>query len=711
MPKYSIIIPTYSNLEHLKPCLESVIETSIDPEIIVVDNGSFDGTSAYLAFMHERYAHFLKIISLDTNKGYAGAINVGMKEAKGIYLICLNDDVLTTPKWNLFLSEAMEENSDGLAKIGIISPRTNYAVSHCCITEEESQYLGDPWGLANMRRSQFGKQVSIVPWVPGFAMMIRRELLEKIGSFDERYFPGGFEDNDLCARAWNVGYRTGVAEGVFVVHKGSQTFNRFYPQMNIGLNNLPVYLEKWRALRPEKQNIALASYIPNPSPERIDKIHALAKKLDAIPILEIGKEDQSSISEEREKQKEEIAIDALLSKAHEMDMDWIFFADPDDGLDPFLIADKLRQLTCSIDPLATIYAFPMFKIYQDFYDPRSCSFTARLFKLLPHRKNLQSLLRDAPLAKQVPFRITEPLDFTKIPVVELRPYFDDHQITACMIAKDEADRIDTFFFKHSHLFHDIIVMDTGSIDGTMERLKGWPVQAINDGSFRDFSSARNKVIEGVKTPWIMHLDWDEELIPDPGFFLQVHHPNLQGYFAQILSFMPQGKPSQTENIRLFRNKKEIQYKGMVHESVLESIIDRGQNVQVADFFKINHFGYLKSVDRIQGKLDQYERLLLEEIAQDPFRARPYYDLALHYINEGNSAKGREYFRRAIILKSDLLLPRKELAFEFLEASYKEFSYVAQGGTSNGFLTNLCKKAVSILGQIYEPRIRVGNPNG
>ena len=708
MPRYSIIIPTYSNLENLKPCLESVIETSIDPEIIVVDNGSFDGTSAYLNFLHERYAHFLKIISLDTNKGYSGAINAGMKEAKGSYFICLNDDVITTPKWNLYLSEAMEEHSRDLGPIGIISPRTNYAVSHCCITEEETKYLGDPWGLASMRHQQFGKEISIVSWVPGFAMMLRRELIEKIGGFDERYFPGGFEDNDFCARAWHAGYRTAIAEGTFVIHKGSQTFKRFYPQNKIGLNNLSVYLEKWRGLQSKKQTIALGYYDSKPSPERLDKIQGLAERLDAILLLE--KDEDILLDKADEKIKEEMAINKLLTRAHELEIDWILFAEADDNFDPYLTADRLQELMNPLDPLITIYSFPLFKLYQDFYDPQTHSFSIRLFKLLPHRKTLQSLLKDAPTARILPFRITELLDLDIKDITTLKPYFADHQITACMIARNEEAHIDKFLFMHSHLFHDLIIMDTGSIDNSVERLNHWSVEVINDGSFLDFSSARNKLLDRVKTPWIMHLDWDEELLLEQDYFFQVHNPVVQGYFIQILSYMPQSKPSQTENIRLFRNKPEIRYQGKVHESVLESIIDRNENVQMNNYFKINHYGYLKSVDRIQQKLEQYEELLYEEINQDPFRARPYYDLALHYINEGNNIKGRECFRKALVLKPDLLLPHKELAFEFLEASYKEFLRVAQTGQPDSFLTSLCKKAVQVLGQIYEPRIRIGNPN-
>jgi GT2 family glycosyltransferase len=364
LPKYSIIIPTYSNLENLKPCLESVIETSIDPEIIVVDNGSFDGTSAYLEFMHKRYAHFLKVITLDTNKGYAGAINIGIKEARGLYIVSLNDDVITTPKWNLYLSEAIESYGVEYGKIGIISPRTNYAASHCLINEEESRYLGDPWGLAGKIHQQFGKAISVAPWVPGFAMMIRRELIENIGGFDERYFPGGFEDNDFCTRAWHAGYRTAVAEGVFVLHTGSVTFKRFYPEMNIGLNNLSIYLKKWRESH-SIQSVVLASYLKDPSAEAIQKIQALADSLGTDLLLEVEK-NKVKTSAKSEKESETEGINKLLTRAHDTDADWIFFVDSCDDLDSGFTAQKLRELINAPDPLATIYAFPLFKIYQNF---------------------------------------------------------------------------------------------------------------------------------------------------------------------------------------------------------------------------------------------------------------------------------------------------------------------------------------------------------
>ena len=113
----SIIIPSYNQVGYLKQCIESIREnTDLSYEIIVVDNASTDGTADYLRGLGSQ----VRSRVLETNRGFAGAINVGMMMAKGKTLLLLNNDTLVTKFWLGNMLSCL--NSDPM--IGMVGPVT-----------------------------------------------------------------------------------------------------------------------------------------------------------------------------------------------------------------------------------------------------------------------------------------------------------------------------------------------------------------------------------------------------------------------------------------------------------------------------------------------------------------------------------------------------------------------------------------------------------
>lgn len=206
MIKYSIIIPTFNHLEDcLKPCLEAIQRNTRkdDCEVIVVSNGSTDGTEAYVQSLGEPF----RLIADRDRLGFPKACNLGMRAASGGYLILLNNDA--------FL---LDQNSNRWINI------------------LESPFRSDP---------QVGITGPFMVWNwPGnsdflifFCVMIKRQVLDTIGGLDEIFGNGGCEDVDYCIRAKRAGFKIVQVPGEIkfnyeekmnvggfpIFHRGSQT--------------------------------------------------------------------------------------------------------------------------------------------------------------------------------------------------------------------------------------------------------------------------------------------------------------------------------------------------------------------------------------------------------------------------------------------------------------------------------------------------------
>ncbi|MCQ6559722.1 glycosyltransferase family 2 protein [Paenibacillus mendelii] len=213
MNKTSIIIPTYNGKELLKDCLYSIKRhTQIPYEIIVVDNGSTDGTADVCR------QEGITFISLASNIGFPAACNMGLKLASGDTLLLLNNDVIVSRNWLQNMLNCLNSRAD----IGIVGPLTNYASGKQQIDmpytnlEEMANQLNEP---------DSGKWMH-VDRIVGLCFLFKRDLMDQIGLLDERFSPGHFEDDDYCYRARGAGYKLRIAGDVFIFHHGSASFGR-----------------------------------------------------------------------------------------------------------------------------------------------------------------------------------------------------------------------------------------------------------------------------------------------------------------------------------------------------------------------------------------------------------------------------------------------------------------------------------------------------
>ncbi|MDI6869877.1 MAG: glycosyltransferase [Bacillota bacterium] len=216
----SIIILVRDNLDVTRQCIESVYEhTHRAFELILVDNGSGPGVGEYAAELQRVYGN-VTYIRNDENQGYAFGCNQGLAVARGEYVVLLNNDVVVAKGWlgKQLALLALDPS------VGIVGPSTNRSAERQQVVEAPYRDLADfprfaaDWSLENAGRFTLTSRIT------GVCMVLRREVVEKVGGFDTCFGIGNMEDDDFCLRAVRAGYLIAIAHDVFVHHWGNSTF-------------------------------------------------------------------------------------------------------------------------------------------------------------------------------------------------------------------------------------------------------------------------------------------------------------------------------------------------------------------------------------------------------------------------------------------------------------------------------------------------------
>ncbi|WP_296976335.1 glycosyltransferase family 2 protein [Thermobacillus sp. ZCTH02-B1] len=234
----SIIIPTLNQLEYLRMCVDSIFRHTFVPyEIIVVDNGSTDGTAAYLESLRGRVRYRL----LDRNHGFAGAVNRGLMMAKGRTIVLLNNDTVVTPRWLDNLLACLYSHE----RIGLVGPVTNYIGGEQLI-EVPYRDLRDMQAFAAAYNRSDPARWRETERLTGFCLAFRRDVWERTGYFDEGFAFGNYEDDDYNIRVKLLGLKLVIAGDTFIHHFGSVSIKALGPELTaVNARNAAHYGEKW----------------------------------------------------------------------------------------------------------------------------------------------------------------------------------------------------------------------------------------------------------------------------------------------------------------------------------------------------------------------------------------------------------------------------------------------------------------------------------
>jgi GT2 family glycosyltransferase/glycosyltransferase involved in cell wall biosynthesis len=250
VPKYqkvSIIILTHNAFEYTVKCIESIFSHTKELfELIVVDNGSTDGTLEYLESEARGRGpgDQIKIIKNKENLGFAAGNNQGMAAARGNYILLMNNDIVVTPGWLERMISCAERNPN----IGIVGPMSNY-VSGPQLVKNVTYDIQTLNGLEDFATKFSNQHRWTIPTLfegGGFLHADQKGCHRKIGGMDDSYGLGNFEDDDFSIRATLAGFESWIAKDCFIHHFGSRTFIGAKIDYRESLNrNWEIFKKKW----------------------------------------------------------------------------------------------------------------------------------------------------------------------------------------------------------------------------------------------------------------------------------------------------------------------------------------------------------------------------------------------------------------------------------------------------------------------------------
>jgi N-acetylglucosaminyl-diphospho-decaprenol L-rhamnosyltransferase len=220
----SLVVPLYNQLHYTRQCLESIRRHTSQPyELILVDNASSDGTPEYLQDQQAT------VITNKTNLGCAKAWNQGVRASSGHVIGILNNDIVVTPGWLEGLLRYMEGTSHGIVSPAAREGPLNYDLE------------------AYARKFTGSCRDAVRAELYGACFLVRREVFDQIGLFDEGFAYGGCEDIDFFWRAQESGFSIGTTGSVLIHHFGMVTQDaikrsetKAYPA-----ENLAHFKKKW----------------------------------------------------------------------------------------------------------------------------------------------------------------------------------------------------------------------------------------------------------------------------------------------------------------------------------------------------------------------------------------------------------------------------------------------------------------------------------
>jgi GT2 family glycosyltransferase len=276
--KISIIINHYQTLEVLQLCLKSLLKNlpeNIESEIIVTDSKTQEETEE---IMREFFPQII-FITAEKNIGFGKSVNRALKKAQGEYILIINADIVIDRKETI---EKMLSYLKNNPEVGIIGPKllniNNTRQVSCfrfytpAVIACRRTFLGKTkWGkkvlsyflmddIFNSVEVKFQQSPIFVDWLMGSALLAKKEAIEKVGYFDERFFMY-LEDTDWCRRFWKAGYKVVYFPQVQMYHyhiqaskKKGGVFDLFFSKYTrIHLLSAIKYFLKW-GLKKKKNN-------------------------------------------------------------------------------------------------------------------------------------------------------------------------------------------------------------------------------------------------------------------------------------------------------------------------------------------------------------------------------------------------------------------------------------------------------------------------
>lgn len=215
-PLLSIVVPVHGKWDYTRACLASIAahRPTVPFEVLVVDDASPDRTAELVAA-----SPGVRLVRTERNVGFIGACNLGANHARGSYLLFLNNDTEVQPGALDALVDAADSD-DRIGLVGLVGAMLVYPDGRL---QESGGIIwadGSGWNYGRDRDAH-APQFQVrrdVDYCSGAAILVRQELFEAVGGFDQRYAPAYYEDTDLAFAIRATGHRTIVEPRAVVMH-------------------------------------------------------------------------------------------------------------------------------------------------------------------------------------------------------------------------------------------------------------------------------------------------------------------------------------------------------------------------------------------------------------------------------------------------------------------------------------------------------------
>lgn len=230
MAEVTIVIPNYNGKKYIKGCLDSLAGERELTEVLIVDNGSQDGSYEQICVEYP----WVHCIRLEENTGFCHAVNLGLQTAQTPFCILLNNDTEVRPGFVKALLDAIKKDERTFA----VSAQMLQWDRHDLLDDAGDRYCALGWAFARGKgkpAEEYNQRTEVFAACGG-ASIYRKSVFEEIGWFDEAHF-AYLEDIDIGYRARLYGYRSYYEPKAQVLHAGSASSGSRYNEFKTRLSS------------------------------------------------------------------------------------------------------------------------------------------------------------------------------------------------------------------------------------------------------------------------------------------------------------------------------------------------------------------------------------------------------------------------------------------------------------------------------------------
>ncbi len=217
-PVVDAVVITWNRWELSRQCIEHLYASSVDVHVIIVDNGSEDGTPEHVRELFPD----AELIEFEENRGYGAAANVGVEHSKAEFVSIVNSDALLAPDFFERVIARMDDPKVGFASGLSINPATGLVDSAGAIFDRGVRW--SPY-LSGVKPEDALVDESVLASPPTDSIVFRRKAFQGIGGFDPEIFAYG-EDLDLTLRLYQAGWKPALEPTALVEHVGAASLGK-----------------------------------------------------------------------------------------------------------------------------------------------------------------------------------------------------------------------------------------------------------------------------------------------------------------------------------------------------------------------------------------------------------------------------------------------------------------------------------------------------